>query len=132
MQLPNAIVTVLVEMMEIRSTNAACERIFGEDAVCNSYASFLADKFLGKTASLLKGQSDSGSKSVSLIYQKDDQTQASLLASSILMRGYVVYVYRDVTQTVRDKTLIAFERSKSDQILRCILPPSVPSSSNHS
>jgi class 3 adenylate cyclase len=125
MQLPDAIVTVAVATMEIGSTNAACERIFGDDVVRGSFVSFLTSKFQGKTTRLLKIQLDGKSKPESLIYQKDDQTQVNLLASSIPMGDSIVYVFREVTQTVRYNTLIAFERSKSDQMLRSILPPSL-------
>jgi class 3 adenylate cyclase len=37
----------------------------------------------------------------------------------------IVYSFRDVTQTVRYNTLIAFERSKSDSMLKSILPASL-------
>jgi class 3 adenylate cyclase len=125
MQLPDAIVTVLVETMEIQSTNTACDRIFGEGVASGSATLFLASKFQGDTGRLLGVGLGGNDRSADLIYQKDEATQLNLFTTALPMGETIVLVFRDVTQTVRYNTLIAAERSKSDQMLRSILPPSL-------
>jgi class 3 adenylate cyclase len=125
MQLPDAIVTVLVETMEIQSANAACDRIFGEGVASGSATRFITTKFQGDTSRLLAVGLGTKRKPQDLIYQRDETTQVNLLVTALPMGETIVLVFRDVTATVRHNTLIAVERSKSDQLLRSILPPSL-------
>jgi class 3 adenylate cyclase len=111
--------------MEIQSTNTACDRIFGEGVASGSATLFLASKFQGDTGKLLGVGLGGKDRSVDLVYQKDEATQLNLFTIALPMGETIVLVFRDVTQTVRYNTLITTERSKSDQMLRSILPPSL-------
>jgi class 3 adenylate cyclase len=126
LQIPDAIITVQVETMTILSTNNACERIFGEGVAKGSMADFFRQHFQGNHERLLTPHNNEVGQRVSLVYEKQDSQDAvNLDVHDIPMGETIVYSFRDVTQTVRYNTLIAFERAKSDQMLKSILPPSL-------
>jgi class 3 adenylate cyclase len=86
---------------------------------------FLHAYFQGNIEQMLAPHAEEGGRQESLIYQKDPQATVNLDVHEIPMGETIIYSFRDVTQTVRYNTLIAFERSKSDSMLKSILPPSL-------
>jgi class 3 adenylate cyclase len=121
--LPDAVVTVAADTLLIVSTNESCDRIFGAGVVTGSIAEFIETRFQGATEGLIKDREKCANATVA--YAKDPQTTVNLEVNSIHMGETIVYTFRDVTQRVRYNTLIASERSRSDQLLRSILPPSL-------
>jgi class 3 adenylate cyclase len=125
-QIPDAIVTALTDTHEVVSVNMAAERAFGEGLVGRNVREWLAGHFQGDVEALLwSSPTDAKGKCESLTFQKDAETLMNLETTLLPMGDTVVFVFRDVTQVVRYNTLIQFERSKSDQMLRSILPPSL-------
>jgi PAS domain-containing protein len=124
-QMPEAVLICSTATLSIKSSNAACERILGERFVGQSIGDLLKTRFEGDVQRLLDPSADQRSKVDNLLYRKDKTDTVNLEASVMLMADVTVYVLRDMTQTVRYNTLIAAERSKSDQILQSILPPSL-------
>jgi class 3 adenylate cyclase len=124
-QIPDGIVQVSLETMVVDSINTAAERLFGPELVGKSLREFMQHSFSGNVGALFSVTIDNKGVTEQLVYQKDAETSLNLETTVLPMGGSNVYVFRDITQTVRYNTLIAFERSKSDQMLRSILPPSL-------
>jgi class 3 adenylate cyclase/PAS domain-containing protein len=125
LQIPDAIITVNADTMIIASTNQACERIFGAGIACGSVIDFFRDHFQGNVDGIISPHNEEGGRQESLTYQKDSQAIVNLDVYEIPMGETIVYRFRDITQTVRYNMLISFEQSKSDQMLKSILPPSL-------
>jgi class 3 adenylate cyclase len=111
--------------MMVESINTAAERLFGTQIVGRSLREFMQHGFSGNVGALFSATVDHKGHAEQLVYQKDAETSVNLDTTVLPMGGSNVYVFRDITQTVRYNTLIAFERSKSDQMLKSILPPSL-------
>jgi class 3 adenylate cyclase/PAS domain-containing protein len=127
LQMPDAIITVHADSMVIASTNQACERIFGAGAAEGSIIDFFKTHFQGNVDNIISAHGEEGGRQESLTYQKDPQASVNLDVYEIPMGETIVYRFRDITQTVRYNMLISFERTKSDQMLKSILPPSLVS-----
>jgi class 3 adenylate cyclase len=97
----------------------------GERFVGESIGDLLKTRFEGDVQKLLDPSTDQRGKADNLVYRKNETDTVNVEASVMLMADVTVYVLRDMTQTVRYNTLIAAERTKSDQILQSILPPSL-------
>jgi class 3 adenylate cyclase/PAS domain-containing protein len=124
-QIPDAILFCTPATYTITSSNAACERIFGARFLQAQIQDFLGQGFKGQTAALYDPLSEKRGKTVELVFSKSDVEEVNLEAFSIEMEKAIAFVFRDVTQTIRYNTLIAAERTKSDQMLQSILPPSL-------
>jgi class 3 adenylate cyclase len=124
MQMPDAILTVATETMTIVSANAAADRTFGEGLVGQNITDFLTKSFQGNVEAIAKTLDAKGATE-ELMYQKGTESSLNIETTVLPMGDTTVYIFRDVTTIVRYNTLIQFERSKSDSMLRSILPPSL-------
>jgi class 3 adenylate cyclase len=124
-QMPEAVLICSTSTRLIKSSNAACERILGGRFVGESIEELLKTRFDGDVQGLLDPSTDQRAKADNLVYRKNETDTVNVEVSMMLMADVTVYVLRDMTQTVRYNTLIAAERTKSDQILQSILPPTL-------
>jgi class 3 adenylate cyclase len=121
--LPDAVVVVATDTNMVIFKNESCDRVFGADVPTGSIADFFETRFQGHTENLIKERDKCGN--VMATFVKDQSTNINLEVNVMIMGDTVVYNFRDVTQRVRYNTLIQFERSRSDQMLKSILPPSL-------
>jgi class 3 adenylate cyclase len=121
--LPDAVVVVVADTHQVIFKNESCDRIFGPDVPSGSIEDFFETRFQGHTQNLIKERDKC--TDVAATFMKDQSTNVNLEINAILMGDTAVYTFRDVTQRTRYNTLIAFERSRSDQMLKSILPPSL-------
>jgi class 3 adenylate cyclase len=119
--LPDAIVYA-DENHQIRGANLAAMALFGTEEMVGAQLSdfYNGDRFRGDVASLWVPPPTSVTLAVrvdgsDVFYEVCTQTSNELLVLSA----------QDVTQTMRYNTLIAEERSKSDEMLASILPASL-------
>jgi class 3 adenylate cyclase len=127
MEVPDAILSVDTNTGLIVSQNTAAQRIFGDTALGRSIDDFLDSHWSGQIDNIKAIRTDSKPVTESLVYEKDIGTSLNLDTTVHAMQEHVVYVFRDVTATVRYNSLIAGERAKSDALLKSILPPSLVS-----
>jgi class 3 adenylate cyclase len=125
MQIPDAILTIDTGTMTITSQNTAAERLFGDKTIGTRVVDFFGPHWTGPTGTILAIGADSKGVTEALIFRKDDTTTVNLETTVHTMSDSLVYVFRDTTSTVRYNALIAGERSKSDALLKSILPPSL-------
>jgi hypothetical protein len=81
--------------------------------------------FHGNVEQLLAPHVEDAGRQESLMYERDRRATAKLDVSEIPTGETIVYSFRDATQTVRHDRLIAFRRSKSNQMLKSISRPSL-------
>jgi guanylate cyclase len=128
MQIPDAIVTAAADTQEVVSVNMAADRAFGEGVVGKNVREWMTAQFQGNVQALFSNMTTTPGakgKDESLSFQKDAETLVNLETTLLPMGDTFVFVFTYVTQVVRYNTLIQFERSKSDQMLKSILPPSL-------
>jgi class 3 adenylate cyclase len=124
LRLPDAIIYADSDM-SIRQANYSCARLFYEDDLRgkNLKAFFTSGRFQGNVEGLFAAE---GSNTTKTLFFKRPDNQESHIAVTIVDTGteYVASC-RDVTQTDRWNTLIAYERKRSDDLLKKILPESL-------
>jgi class 3 adenylate cyclase len=126
MQMPDAILTVDSSNMCVIAQNTAAERLFGLAVLNENIGLALrSSKWSGPVDHILAFGQDSKASTATLTYQKDEATLVNLETTVHQMTEMLIYVFRDVTATVRYHALISVERAKSDQMLRSILPPAL-------
>jgi PAS domain S-box-containing protein len=122
-QIPDAIITVIADTMIVEHMNISSERLFGEDLVGKSLPDFMRQKFEGNVDCLFTVGLERKEKTETLVYKKDPDNMFDLETRVLPINNTFVFICRDITQTVRYNTLIAFDKSKSDILLKSILPP---------